>query len=153
MASNAETIQNLKNSLVSLKDNPNAQKALTKFQEQRAKLFEFVRKYKTPVIVSVVIVVILSVYLFVFYNRVDRSLRRMKDYDLSKVTALQYNRKVMSGNFKLCDFYVASSYKSYLPCTNYYDYASCESIKQVIKAGARYIDLDIYNKDFEMIEY
>ena len=148
MASNAETIQNLKNSLVSLKDNPNAQKALTKFQEQRAKLFEFVRKYKTPVIVSVVIVVILSVYLFVFYKRVDRSLRRMKDYDLSKVTALQYNRKVMNGNFKLCDFYVASSYKSYLPCTNYYDYASCESIKQVIKAGARYIDLDIYNKDF-----
>ena len=35
---------------------------------------------------------------------------------------LQYNHKVMNSDFKLCDFYIASSYKSYLPCTNYYDY-------------------------------
>ena len=133
MASNAETIENLKNSIVSLKDNPNAIKAMSKFQEQRARLVNFIKKYKTYVILAIVLIATLSIYIFVFYNRVNRYLRRMDDYDTTKLVALQYNQTVMSGNFKLCDFWVASSYKSYLPCTNYYDYASSESIKKVIK--------------------
>ena len=148
MASNAETIANLKNSIVSLKDNPNAKKAMSKFEEQRAKLANFIQKYKMQVIILVVFIIIVSIYVFVFYKRVDRYLGRMDVYDTTKIVALQYNRKVMNGNFKLCDFWVASSYKSYLPCTNYYDYASCEAIKKVIKSGARYLDLDVYNKDF-----
>ena len=54
----------------------------------------------------------------------------------------------MKNDFRLCDFYVASSYKSYLPCTNYYDYSSCEVIKKLLFYGARYIDLDVFNKSF-----
>ena len=55
----------------------------------------------------------------------------------------------MQGDFRLCDFYVASSYKSYLPCTNYYDYACLSSIEKVLlQSGARYIDLDVFNKSF-----
>ena len=105
MASNAETIENLKNSIVSLKDNPNAKKAMSKFQEQRAKLANFIQKYKMQVIILVVFVIIVSIYVFVFYKRVDRYLGRMDVYDTTKIVALQYNRKVMNGNFKLCDFW------------------------------------------------
>ena len=54
----------------------------------------------------------------------------------------------MKAKYKLCDFYIASSYKSYLPCTNYLDYASLDSIKKVLFYGARYIDLDVMNKSF-----
>ena len=32
-------------------------------------------------------------------------------------------------DYKLCDFWIASSYKSYLTCTNYYDYAHIDGIK------------------------
>ena len=71
MASNAETIENLKNSIVSLKDNPNAIKAMSKFEEQRARLVNFIKKNKTYFIVAVVIITILSIYIFVFYNRVN----------------------------------------------------------------------------------
>ena len=65
MASNAETIENLKNSIVSLKDNPNAIKAMSKFEEQRARLVNFIKKYKTYVIVAIVLITALSIYIFV----------------------------------------------------------------------------------------
>lgn len=58
-------------------------------------------------------------------------------------------KKILKKNYKLCDFYIASSYKSYLPCTNYYDYADLKSIEKCLEYGARYIDLDIFNKNFK----
>ena len=150
MASKAETLEQLKNSIVSIKDNPQALKAVSNFKKQREKLLQFVQKYKTQVIIGTILVTIISVYIFVFANRVNRYLNKMDVYKskIKSLVPIQYNQEIMRGNFKLCDFYIASSYKSYLPCTNYYDYVSCESIKRVLMCGARYIDLDVYNKDF-----
>ena len=52
------------------------------------------------------------------------------------IQPVQYNKKVMNGDFKLCDFCIAASYKSYLPCTNYYDYSSIDAVKKCILYGA-----------------
>ena len=51
MASKAETLEQLKNSIVSIKDNPQAIKAVSNFKKQREKLLQFVQKYKTQVII------------------------------------------------------------------------------------------------------
>jgi hypothetical protein len=48
----------------------------------------------------------------------------------------------------LSDFYIASSSKSYLLMNKYYDYCSYESIKYIIYAGPRFIELDIFRKSF-----
>tara|TARA_B110000977_G_scaffold177318_1_gene233734 strand:- start:3040 stop:4236 length:1197 start_codon:yes stop_codon:yes gene_type:complete len=148
MATNAETVQQIKESFINLKDNPTTLMAVNKFKEQREKLLLFVNKHKRAVIISVAIIAIIAIYLFVFHNRVNKYLNRMDVYDTNNIVSMQYNQEIMNGNFKLCDFYISSSYKSYLPCTNYYDYSSCEAIKRSLKSGARYIDLDVYNKDF-----
>ena len=50
-------------------------------------------------------------------------------------------------DYPLCDFWVCSSWKSYLPCNHKHDYASIEGIKYCLEMGARYIELDIFNKN------
>lgn len=64
----------------------------------------------------------------------------------------KYMKKTLP--LKLCDFYVSSSYKSYLPCGGSYDINSYDAIKQNILAGARLLNLDIYGdpkNDFKPI--
>jgi hypothetical protein len=56
--------------------------------------------------------------------------------------------KLIENGYKLCDFYVASAFRCFLPCTQYYDYSSVEMIKRCLISGARYLELDIYNKGF-----
>jgi len=46
----------------------------------------------------------------------------------------------------LCDFHIASSAKSYLLLSKYYDYCSYDSITYTLEAGARFIELDIYRQ-------
>lgn len=111
------------------------------------KMAEFYKAHKQDIWISIIAITVVVVYFTVFYNRVDRFLSKMDNYDLA-IGGLQENTEVIKGDFRLCDFYIASSYKSYLPCTNYYDYADCRAIKKVLECGARYLDLDVFNKDF-----
>lgn len=48
-------------------------------------------------------------------------------------------------DLKVCDFYWASSRKSYLPQGQSYDVCSYDAIMLNLKAGARLINLDVYN--------
>lgn len=150
MSSNTDTIDNLKNSLSNMANNPTAQKYISKLSADREKLTKFIKENTTKVILGVIAAIIVIFYFVVIFRRVPRFISRMKNAfeELSDVQPLQYNRKYMQKDYKLCDFWIASSYKSYLPCTNYYDYAHIDGIKYAIKYGARYIDLDIMNKSF-----
>jgi hypothetical protein len=49
-----------------------------------------------------------------------------------------------SGEFKLSDYYVASSSYSLFPGSDIYDYISDQILPMLIKAGARLVELDIY---------
>jgi hypothetical protein len=46
--------------------------------------------------------------------------------------------------FKLCDWYVCSSYKPYLPGNLTGDYCTLKSIELLLRSGVRYIELDIF---------
>lgn len=144
---NTETIDSIKKTMLNLKEHPTAVKSVSRFLEQREKLLLFLQKHKKKAIIITSLLTILIIYFVVFYNRINRYLGRMRIYNM-QINPLQYNQTVMNGNYKLCDFYISASYKSYLPCTNYYDYASTQSIQKLLQTGVRYIDLDIFNKDF-----
>ena len=153
-SSREETINNVKNSINNtfnnLANSENGRKVLSRSAKDRERLTRFFNENKLAVILGTILVVILAIYFIVFYNRIPRYLDRMDKYykEYINIQPVQYNKKVMNGDFKLCDFYIAASYKSYLPCTNYYDYSSIDAVKKCILYGARYIDLDVMNNDF-----
>lgn len=91
--------------------------------------------------------VIIMIYFIVFFRRIPRFLNRM-DYPYRKVSpkSIAYNLDVKNRDYHLADFWIASSYKSYLPCTNYLDVSSTKSIEKILKYGCRCIDLDVMNK-------
>ena len=52
--------------------------------------------------------------------------------------------------YRLYDFYIASSFRSYLGRNQINDYVSTDALKYVITAGARLVHLDIYCEDLKM---
>ena len=54
--------------------------------------------------------------------------------------------------YRLCDFYVSCSYKSYLIGWQTKDYVSDEGIIKLIKGGCRFIDLDIFDNGLQCKE-
>lgn len=47
-------------------------------------------------------------------------------------------------NYRLCDYYMASSSYSLFPGSDVYDYISDQILPMLIKAGARLVELDVY---------
>lgn len=64
-----------------------------------------------------------------------------------------YYNKYFKKNMDLCvcDFYWATSNKSYLPCGEYMDLTSYDVLKLVLDKGARVINLDIYSSENDKI--
>ena len=63
----------------------------------------------------------------------------------AKVTKLAPLGCPQTPAYRLCDFYAASSSYSVFPGAKVYDYVSDQIIPMVIKAGARLVELDIYD--------
>lgn len=129
--------------------------AKNRFTQDRKKLINFISTYGIYIILITLIIIGFYIYFRYFYCRVERYLKAMNAFDeilnlqpLSSCKVFQSGYSRSKADYKLCDYYIASSYKSYLPCTNYYDYGDIRSIEKVLRYGARYIDLDIFNKDF-----
>lgn len=99
------------------------------------------------------ITLIITLYGIYFYFRYVRN-------RVSKLLSVSYNKYTTDRtigrislnescvNTKLCDIYIASSAKTYLPGNQKYDYASELAITNAIRLGARFIELDIYNDSF-----
>ncbi len=123
---------------------------LTNIEVDRAKVLSYISKNYVKIILITLVVLSLFFYFVYYRNRVGRYLLKAeKSYNkIFDAYGFNSNKKYMKGNYKVCDFYIATSYKSYLPCTNYYDYASPEAIKSALDYGARCIDLDVMNKGF-----
>jgi hypothetical protein len=51
---------------------------------------------------------------------------------------------------KLVDFYVASAYRPYVCYYHKYDYCSLEVFREVLMAGPRFIELEIFNDSFSL---
>ena len=119
------------------------------YQSDKKKLYEFMSKYWIIITIILVAVIGLIVYYKILNGRIIRCVKGLDWYRTSlKLTPLEKCIDIMKGNHKLCDVYIASSAKSYLPCSQNFDYSSLSAIKYVLLSGARYIELDIYSKNF-----
>lgn len=148
-----DTFTNLKNKILINKYVVNAKNSnfSNRLNKERLHIKNLVMKNKGKTIIIICFFTILWLYFFHIFNRVPRYLKKMNIYDnIINNKSLSSCKIILKNDYKLCDFYIASSYKSYLPCTNYYDYSSCRAIEKVLIYGARYIDLDIYNKNFNI---
>ena len=93
-----------------------------------------------------ILILILGVSLLIFtskFFRVYVTLTRMDIYNSSEID-LGESRS----DLKLRDFFIASAYRPYVCYYHKYDYVSVEVFKEVLKAGPRMIELEIFNSDF-----
>ena len=61
-----------------------------------------------------------------------------------------YFLKLAIWDQKLRDFYVASAYRPYVCFYHKYDYCSLEVFREVLRAGPRFIELEIFNDSFSV---
>ena len=84
--------------------------------------------------------------------RVYFCLHRMEIYNSNEFNQQSIIKlKNGSTNFKdekLRDFYVASAYRPYVCYYHKYDYVSLEVFKQVLAAGPRMVELEVFNSDY-----
>ena len=148
--------------------------------EKSAKFLEIFKLYWYYILIIVLFLTIL--YLFFMYHegiRVPRLLKRLNSYKdyvnlqscslcsdyLTKPDNNGHQNNIDSNGeiiqsgcegvflpYRLCDFYVSCSYKSYLIGLSKNDYVSAEAISKLIKGGCRFIDLDIFDNGFQCEE-
>jgi hypothetical protein len=88
----------------------------------------------------------------IYKDRTEKCLDVYKNYSLINQNPIPNGGKYYNQFFKktkyygLRDFFYAASYKSYLPCGYTNDVVSYNAIKDVLLAGARVINLDIFFK-------
>ena len=114
------------------------------------KYIELAKKYKKYIFIVVVIIILVFIYVHFFYNKIPKCINHLNS-SYAHCRALRPIEKdpiLMGEDYKLKDFFVASSHKSYLACPST-KYASLEAIRMCLKNGCRFLDLDIFNKDFK----
>ena len=120
---------------------------IIKFKEYLSSSKEEMSQNRTKYVILIVICLLVMIYFIVFFRRISRFLNRMnRPYSAISPRSLIQDLDIKDKDYHLSDFWIASSYKSYLPCTNYLDVSSIKSIEKILKYGCRYIDLDVMNK-------
>ena len=118
-------------------------------QHNKAGAVRFVKQNRWKLFLGLLIFICLYCYFMYIYKRIPRRLKRITPYfqelELHPVSSCP---KLLANKYLLCDFYVASSYRSYLPYCQYYDYSSLAMLNKVLLGGARFIELDVYNRGF-----
>lgn len=118
-------------------------------EKNKEKTLLFIKKNLFLIIIIFIVTISVIFYFTSIYRRIPRYLKSIK-YNLKEleIRPIKSCPELIKKNYKLCDFYISSSAKSYLPCQQYYDYSSIKMIELAILNGARYIELDIFNKGF-----
>lgn len=118
---------------------------------QKNKFINFINTYKYHIIIlSTIITLFYIIYNSLYSTRINRMINYMSRFTKNKRNLTNFkdpsnnNFDIFSGDLRLCDFYICSAYKCYLPLTNWFDYSSTEAIRQCIIYGARYLHLDIF---------
>jgi hypothetical protein len=125
-----------------------ADEFMKKHEVQVDKVMEFLEKYWRSIIIGTTIILVISIiYNSIYLIRINKMKRLMSGYTKTRKN-LTLQSGVLSKDYRLCDFYISSAFRCYLPRTNWFDYSSTESIRQCLIYGARYLHLDIYPTSF-----
>lgn len=100
------------------------------------------------VAIPILVIIIFIGFKYNFNARNVSSLAEMSYPAMINPTNLQNCSSIdISMQYKLCDYYISSSYMT--PCigNQHYDYVSLDMITQVLQSGARYIQIPICESD------
>ena len=92
-------------------------------------------------------IVIFSLYMeYAMWIRVPRYLSGLNNF--IKYVELEPIEKCLDyiQDYKLADFYVASSARSYLSGFQHDDYATEKATEKILRAGARFLEFEIFDK-------
>jgi len=113
-------------------------------------VLEFLKKNWRYIILFGISIAVLVLFIEYSYSiRVPRYLRGLNNIvqyvKLEPISeCLDYIK-----DYKLADFYVASSARSYLSGSQYKDYATERATAKILRSGARFLEFEIFNKDFK----
>ena len=103
------------------------------------------------IIIPIIILLCYIVYKYNINNRTALALNDMGYKDKLKLEKLpQCYELDKTMQYKLCDYYISSSFMT--PCVRnqHYDYVSIDMISEVIQSGARYIQIPICEYDISL---
>lgn len=118
-------------------------------QLNREMVINFIKKNIGYIIIFAIIIAYLSLFIeYTSFIRVPRYLRGLnnliKYVDIEPIKdCLDYIK-----DYKLADFYIASSARSYLSGDQINDYATQRATQKILRAGARFLEFEIFNKNF-----
>jgi hypothetical protein len=93
----------------------------------------------------------LLVILLMFFSQKYRVYRTLKNMDIYiKFQNIQSMKPNLIKDYKLCDFYVSSSYNSALSGTQLIDYVSTDMVKKVLQTGVRYLEFQVFGDKYGM---
>jgi hypothetical protein len=81
-------------------------------------------------------------------NIEDRLKLCMEDYNNDNYTCNFKEIPTKWWDYQVSNFYIASSNKSYIPCSIKNDLSAVDNIEAILRKGARLIHLDIYHSEF-----
>ena len=109
------------------------------------KIIENLKNYSKIIYYTIAIFVLIMICFFMSENyRINKVLRQMDVYRQYITIDSKLNSRDMREK-KLCDFYVASSFRSCLGLSQRFDYVNVEVLASVIESGARLVWLDVFN--------
>lgn len=109
------------------------------------KIIENLKNYSKLIYYTIAIFILIMVCFFMSENyRINKVLRQMDVYRQYITIDSKLNSRDMREK-RLCDFYVASSFRSCLGLSQRFDYVNVEVLASVIESGARLVWLDVFN--------
>ena len=103
------------------------------------------------IMIPVIILLCYFIYKYNFSSRATQVIGNMGYKNAIQLETLpQCYQLDQSMQYKLCDYYISSSYMT--PCigNQHYDYVSTDMISEVIQSGARYIQIPICESDVSL---
>ena len=100
------------------------------------------------IIIPIIILLIFILYKYNFTSRSANAIQNMNYKDTISLTPIESCFKLNTKEqYKLCDYYICSSFMT--PCVGnqHYDYVSNDMISEVLKSGARYIQIPVCESD------
>ena len=116
-------------------------------QNLSEKIIENLKNYSKIIYYTIAIFILIMVCFLMSENyRINKVLRQMDVYRQYITIDSKLNSRDMRDK-KLCDFYVASSFRSCLGLSQRFDYVNVEVLASVIESGARFVWLDVFNNN------
>lgn len=98
-------------------------------------------------LIIIIIVVLLFVIVITYNNTIEQ---RLKSFNKKQLQTLPTSLKPIADcnkqrNYRLVDYYIASSYNTASIGNKHYDYVSTDAVRNTLLKGARYIQLNLFS--------